>query len=252
MIKYIENESLLSQIIDSFENHDTFLTKINSVFKAYGIGVRGIDFWFQQNQNKYTALILKTDGNIVLYLTENTDITELSEFINVIGYSSVLFDNNCNLQLSGSSQSQGIIMKLCEKQTSNKSDSVINICNEDNYKKVYEFFNSINCDDVKINSYGDFATDLFSKVRCGVSKVFSIYEKDKIISCMIATGDKINTIIGPVATSKEFQNCGLGRNLIYSVDDAQNVYLYCNDDEHTQIYRKMGFVPSGEWKEIYR
>ena len=143
-------------------------------------------------------------------------------------------------------------MKLCEKQTSKKSDSVINICNEDNYKKVYEFFNSQKCDDVKINSYGDFATDLFSKVRCGVSRVFSIYENDKIISCMIATGDKVNTIIGPVATSKEFQNCGLARNLIYSVDDTQNVYLYCKDDEHTQIYRKMGFVPDGEWKEIYR
>ena len=69
---------------------------------------------------------------------------------------------------------------------------------------------------------------------------------------MIATGDKVNTIIGPVATSKEFQNCGLARNLIYSVDDTQNVYLYCKDDEHTQIYRKMGFVPVGEWKEIYR
>ena len=145
MIKYIENESLLSKIIDSFENHDTFLTKINSVFKAYGIGERGIDFWFQQDHNVYTSLILKTDGNIVLYLTQNADITELSEFINVIGYSSVLFDNRFNLQSSWSSQSQGIIMKLCEKQTSKKSDSVINICNEDNYKKVYEFFNSLNC-----------------------------------------------------------------------------------------------------------
>ncbi|MGN0460195.1 MAG: GNAT family N-acetyltransferase [Ruminococcus sp.] len=251
MIKYIEEVSLFTKIANSFENHDTFLTKIISVFKAYGIGVRGKDFWFQQNQSEFTSLILKNDGNIVLYLTQNTDITELSEFINVIGYASVLFDNSYELlQLSGSSQSQGIVMKLCERHIPN--DSNINITIEDNYKRVYEFFNSLSCDDVKINSYGDFATDLYSKIKCGVSKVLSVYDKDRIVSCVIATGDKINTIVGPVATAKSFQNCGLARRLIYSLDKTENIYLYCKDDEHTLIYKRMGFDPCGEWKEIYR
>lgn len=250
MIKYIEDESLFPQIIDSFENHDTYLTKINSVFKAYGIGVKGIDFWFQQNQNEYTSLILKSDSNIVLCLTPKTDITELSEFLRVIGYLSVLFDNSYKLQIPCSSQSQGIVMKLCEKHI--YSENEININVENNYKKVFEFFNSLNCDDVKINSYGDFATDLFSKIRCGVSKVLSIYEKDKIISCMIATGDEVNTIVGPIATANSFRNCGLGRRLIYSLDNTENIYLYCKDDEHKLIYSRMGFAPCGEWKEIYR
>lgn len=250
MIKYIEEGSLFSQIQDSFENHDTYLTKINSVFKAYGIGVKGIDFWFQQNQSEYTSLILKTDGNIVLYLTQNTDTTELSEFINVIGYSSVLFDNNYKLQIPCSRQSQGIVMKLCKKHVPNENH--INITIEDNYKKVFEFFNSLSCDDVKINSYGDFATDLFSKIRCGASKVLSIYENERIVSCMIATGDDANTIVGPIATAKGFQNCGLGRGLINSLDNTENIYLYCKDDEHTHIYKRMGFTSCGEWKEIYR
>lgn len=250
MIKYLEDGSLFPQIIDSFENHNTYLTKINSVFKAYGIGVKGIDFWFQQNQIEYTSLILKSDSNIVLYLTTETDITELSEFLCVIGYLSVLFDNSYKLQIPCSSQSQGIVMKLCEKHI--YSENEINITVENNYKRVYEFFNSLNCDDVKIDSYGDFATDLFSKIRCGASKVFSVYEKDKIVSCMIATGDEVNTIVGPVATAKEYQNRGLGRELIYSLDNTENVFLYCKDDEHTLIYKRMGFVPDGEWKEIYR
>lgn len=250
MIKYIEDGSLFPQIIDSFENHDTYLTKINSVFKAYGIGVKGIDFWFQQNQSEYTSLILKSDSNIVLYLTPETDITELSEFLCVIGYLSVLFDNSYNLQIPCSSQSQGIVMKLCEKHI--YSENEINITIENNYKKVFEFFNSLNCDDVKINSYGVFATDLFSKIRCGASKVFSVYENEKIVSCMIATGDEVNTIVSPVATAKEYQNRGLGRELIYSLDNSQSVFLYCKDDEHTLIYKRMGFVPCGKWKEIYR
>ena len=250
MIKYIEDERLFSQIIESFENHDTYLTKINSVFKAYGIGVKGIDFWFQQNQSEYTSLILKSDSNIVLYLTPKTDITELSEFLCVIGYLSVLFDSSYKLQIPCSSQSQGIVMKLYEKHRPDKSS--LNIVTEDNYKRVFEFFNSLNCDDVKINSYGDFATDLFSKIRCGASKVFSVYENEKIVSCMIATGDEVNTIVGPVATAKEYQNLGLGRELIYSLDNTQSVFLYCKDDEHTLIYRRMGFVPCGKWKEIYR
>ena len=250
MIKYIEEGCQLSQIIDSFENHDTYLTKINSVFKAYGIGVKGIDFWFQQNQSEYTSLILKSDSNIVLYLTPKTDITELSEFLSVIGYLSVLFDNNYKLKIPCSSQSQGIVMKLRKKHISNEND--INITIEDNYKRVFQFFNSLNCDDVKINSYGDFATDLFSKIRCGASKVLAVYKNEKIVSCVIATGDEVNTIVGPIATANSFQNCGLGRRLIYSLDNTQNVYLYCKDDEHTHIYKRMGFVPDGEWKEIYR
>ncbi|MGN1132772.1 MAG: hypothetical protein ACI4RL_07665 [Ruminococcus sp.] len=250
MIKYIEEGSLFTKIADSFENHDTYLTKINSVFKAYGIGIKGIDFWFQQNQDEYTSLILKSDSNIVLYLTPKTDITELSEFLNAIGYLSVLFDNNYKLQIPFSSQSQGIVMRLCEKRIS--YENKINITIEDNYKRVYEFFNFLNCDDVKINSYGNFATDLFSKIRCGVSKVLSVYENERIVSCMIATGDEVNTIVGPIATAKSFQNFGLGRRLIYSLDNTENIYLYCKDDEHTLMYKKMGFVPCGEWKEIYR
>ena len=69
---------------------------------------------------------------------------------------------------------------------------------------------------------------------------------------MIATDDKVNTIVGPVATAREYQNRGLGRELIYSLDNTQSVFLYCKGDEHTLIYKRMGFVPCGKWKEIYR
>jgi hypothetical protein len=245
MIKYIDKDDTFMGVITALKQ-DTFLTKISIVYKAYGIS-KYADFWYQYRNEKYTSMLMRVGGDFVLYLSDESDMYEISEFLKVVGFNRVLYNAEYKLSIDNIKENIGVIMKL--SSGINGLDG--NIGEENNYKEVYGFFKGLNSKSLELPEYGDFVTDLYSKVRCKLTKVKSIYNDNKIVSCCITVSDNINTIVNAVGTDKNYRNKDYAKNLIHNMK-GENTYLYCNDDIHTVIYEKMGFKTVGKWKEIYR
>ncbi len=268
MINYIDKDCEFENALTYFQIHDAFLTKILITYKTYGINFQYTDYWFQKNGEEYTSLIFRIDGQFVLYLTDNSNLEEIESFIELIGFNSILYDNKYSIKIGCRKIFSGAIMKLVNPEIllkhryiniNDEDDYQFEICKEDNFKRIFNFFNSVNSDDVKISSYGSFATDLFSKMRSGCADVFSIYKYKKlhseIVSCCVVLNDGFNSIIGPVATLKEYRKKDFAKALISNVNaenKQKNIILFCKNDVRKEIYEKMGFMPVGQWKEVYR
>lgn len=267
MITYIDKVSEFEKAISSFQINNAFLTKILIAYKSYGLDYPYTDYWYQKTKDDFTSLIFRVDGQFVLYLTDKSDLSEISSFLNLLDFKSLLYDNKYNLSIIGKEQYTGVIMRLHSSEqlfnhrdiNSNEENYSFEICKESNLKRIYSFFNSLNSKDVQIPDYGSFATDLHSKIRSGCGVVFSLYKyikfKSEMVSCCITLTDGYNGIIGPVATKQEYRQRDFAKALISRTNtdrNYENLFLLCMDDIRKEIYTKMGFTPVGKWKEIYR
>lgn len=254
MIKYIDSNKQYEEIKNTFSGEDTFLTRLNVLFTSYGVNESFLDFWYQvlpcDEDSKAVSLIARLDSDFILCLTEKSDLNEIQEFLNILNFSSVLFNNKYALNLVGDSYKIGCILKRKNIDFKN-NNSLLEIKYNYPYKELFSFFNNCNSDDVKIKDYGSFATDLNCKIKGGCGKTYCLVENSEILSACITTFDSVNTIISPVATLENMRKKGYATHLINSIK-AENICVYCSDDYRADVYTKMGFVNSGEWKEVYR
>ncbi|MBQ9673887.1 MAG: GNAT family N-acetyltransferase [Ruminococcus sp.] len=245
MINYIESGSSFENIISAHGNHDVFLTKIIVLYRAYGIS-KYADFWYQHIFGRVTAIICRVGNDFLLSCTNFTDFEELKEFLNVLGFTSVLCDEKIPINPVCSRCKTGFVMQLKNKTVCN----IQNVTTDRNYKELYSFLKKINSSSIPLPGYADFVTDLFAKVRNNIAEIHTIKSNEKIIAACISVTDGINTVISPLATSEEYRGKGLAKALVYSLQG--NVCLLCNDGINRIIYEKMGFAVIGNWKEIYR
>ncbi|MCH5202866.1 MAG: hypothetical protein J1F17_06630 [Oscillospiraceae bacterium] len=267
MITYIDKVSEFEKAVSSFQIHNPFLTKILISYKSYGLDYFYTDYWYQKTKDGFTSLIFRCDGQFVLCLTDKSDLIEISTFLNMLGFRSLLYDNKYNLNINATEQHTGVIMRLDsheqlfthKKINCNEKNYNFKICKENNLKRIYSFFNSMNSGDVQISEYGSFAKDLHSKIRSGCGVVYSLNKynenQEEIVSCCITITDGYNGIIGPVATKHEYRQKDFAKSLISCINSEENckkLFLFCMDDIRKEIYTKMGFITVGKWKEIYQ
>lgn len=254
MIKYIDSNKQYEEFKNTFNGEDTFLTRLNVLFTAYGVNESFLDFWYQSppcgEDNKAVSLIARLDSDFILCLTEKSDLNEVQEFLNILNFSSALFNNKYALNLVSDSYRIGCILKRKNIDFKN-NNSLMEIKYNCPYKELFSFFNNCNSDYVKIKDYGSFATDLNCKIKMGCCKTYCLIKDKKIISACITTLDSANTIISPIATLENMRKKGYATQLINSIK-AENICVYCSNDYRVDVYTKMGFVKSGEWKEVYK
>ena len=248
MITYLSDDAKYKEIAVKLNGKDVFFTRINVLYKAYGLDCNFLDIWYQSIDEKYVSLISRLDNQFILFLTENSDIKEIYEFLNLLGFSHLLFNEKYSIDFHCARCDTGLIMK--RECLVNSKDIGCTFTTNNEYKEVFNFFNSCNSSVVKISDYGYFVTDLHSKVRVNCSKIYSLKEDDKIVSCAIITGDEYSEIISPIATLPQYRNKDYAKGLLNNVRE-DNLYLFCEDNLQ-DCYTKMGFNIIGKWKEIHR
>ena len=160
-----------------------------------------------------------------------------------------MFNEKYSLNFNSYKSEIGLIMKREFIDNKVKENNCI-FTTENEYKDVFNFFNSCNSRVVKISDYGYFVTDLHSKVRVDCSKIYSLKFNDKIVCCAIITGDEYSKIISPIATLHQYRNNDYAKSLLNNIEE-DNLYLFC-EDNLKDCYTKMGFNIIGKWKEIHR
>ena len=94
MIKYLSDDTKYKNVTAKLKDKDVFFTRINVLYKSYGLNCDFLDIWYQSFNEDYVSLISRLDNQFILFLTENSNIQEIEEFLNVLGFSHLLFNEN--------------------------------------------------------------------------------------------------------------------------------------------------------------
>lgn len=236
MIKKIENINEF----DKYTKVDLYSIRIKSLLNAYGTGYDFAVFYKQINDNdEVTAIISKLDGDFTISC-DNGSFDELSEFIEVIGYTSCLCDElrNCNKIYD-----EGVIMAA-----ERKIEFQLPHIEVDEYPKLMDLFNF---EDYESADFEAWYVDVSHRIRHGCAKAYSVNVNNEIISSGIFSSIYNNdAILTSVHTAPEFRRMGYGSALVsHMMCDVQGkVYLMREMNKNERFYSRLGFSNIGKWR----
>ncbi len=241
---------------DRFSDLKSFCTmqtiyscRIMCLAYSYGLDFDFVQFWLQYNESgNVTSAISKSNGDITIQTSKNSDISELREFLEFIGYTSLL----CETQFEfGSKAKQGIIMELITPiRIYTNFGTVLN----PDLNLVYDLLEKCRNKDFKVPEYEDFMLDMSHKIRHNMAMCTAVVNKNNLISVAMTVAQSRNTaIIGAVAVDPKFRRQGYGGQAVLSLSqilENRKIFVMCDKIENERFYKSLGFEDSGSFTVI--
>ena len=160
-------------------------------------------------------------------------------FFNVMGFNSILSDENLELPFS---YDYGITMSSRRKVEIIKSYAKL-----DEYPKLMDLFN---LEDYSSSDFESWYVDASHRIRHGCAKAFTLNVNEEIVSSGIFSSIYNNdAILTSVLTLPEFRRMGYGSALVSSMDACWGtVYLMRDKDKNEEFYKKLKFENVGIWR----
>ena len=225
---------------------DAFAARITALAITYGFEQNFALFWVQKNGEEPVAAISRVDGSMTLCCTENADFEELAAFVNAVGYSALIGNEESVSKLGFTASKSSFIVEYQGENTPDESG----ISRDCDKKKVYDLL----CDcGFEMGDYGAFLADYCSRLNKGTARL-AAFEENELLACASALfiGDK-SVLLGAVATRKSARGRGLASKLVTALAEGEKdkkVFLFCRNDGLLDFYKKIGFVCVGRWTEI--
>ena len=185
-----------------------------------------------------------------LFLTEDSDLEEIEEFVLFSGCTYVMYHADFAPDFNSVSEIKGDVLayKACAK---NLSEDII----EPDISSVYEVLKSCESDDFIVPDYLPFLSDMTHRKNKGKCAAAGIEKDGVLASCAMAVSETENAvIIGAVATRPVYRCQGLSRQVIISLSEkyaVQNktVYVFSANEKNTRFYENSGFEKVCQFKE---
>lgn len=250
MIKYVDM-SLADDLKSVCGDNNIYSCRIMCLFNSCGLNFDGIQFWVQYHNEIPVSAISKYNTDITVMLTDSSDITELAEFLKVIGFDSVLSDR---VIFGDKPYSTGVIMALA-KDTGNFVENRIfddcKVTDNPNLNDVYELLSSCRDDDFSVPTYEDFILDTSHKLRHGTAECSAVFCHNQCISyAMTVAQSDTCAIVGAVATDKKYRRRGIGSLCVRALcKKLQNkeILIMRNKNKNEKFYHSLGFENIGEF-----
>lgn len=215
-----------------------FACRILSQLLAYGTGERFLEHWVQLEDNEPRAVISRMDGNITIFC-ENAD-DELLEFIEAVGYNTVLADKKLFPQYWGGE----VLMKFVGQTNIKLSD---NIDLNPSIREVYSVLERCREENFEVPNFDSFYPDISHRVRHNLSRILAYRLEGKIIACCMTSAETNScAIISGVACLPEYRGRGYASELIAKIVkdlDNREIFVFCRG-ELVGFYNRLGFVTS--------
>lgn len=230
----------------AFLPSDAFAARITALALTYGFEQNFALFWVQKNGDEPVAAISRVDGSMTVCCTEKADFEELAAFINAVGYSAFIGNEEQVSKLGFISSNSSYIVEYQGKTVPDESG----ISWDCEKKKVYDLL----CDcGFEMGDYGAFLADYCSRLNKGTARL-AAFEENDLLACASALfiGEK-SVLLGAVATRKSARGRGLASKLVTALaekEKGKKVFLFCRNDGLLEFYKKIGFVQVGRWGEV--
>lgn len=241
------------KLIDDFKNYDFSLLENDIFFQRiyadfYGSSMFNDSlFYVSVNNDEVDAVIGKIGPVITLSASEKAPFEELAEFFSVIGFSVILCDERFSSCFNGE-KSTGDILKLEDEASCHCKARLLY---SENLKDVYYLITKVF--DIQID-FVDWFVDMSHKLRHNTARCCGIYENDRLVSAAFSLFETENSaVISAVASDENFRGIGYGERVLktlISENNNKNIYVFTENKEINNWYKKFGFIEHKRWSEI--
>ncbi len=235
---------------------DAFLVRILSYYECYNDIKNMVEFWEQIVEGTISGFIARFEDKFTLYLTDNSDLEEISGFLKFQNIRAVTYNAKYHLDLHFDKKIDGKVLVYQNFVNTLNSDKTI-CADINNIKDLYELELGCKNDSLDIPEYLPFLSDVIHRKKSGNCIVKGIYIDDKLISGAITTAFcKKGAVIGGLCTHKDYRHLGYARCLLknicdYIIDENKKAFVFSKEEKNTDFYIKSGFSIVDDFREIY-
>ena len=232
---------------------DPFFTRILSLYESYGEGLDFVAFWVQENEEEITAAISRFEDKFSLWLTERSDLEEITAFIRFQGAGSCLY--NAAYLLDFSPDLPAISGRILE-YTAEDYISDIEIYEPD-FKALYDLLKTCESPIFIVPDYLLFLSDVTHRKNGGKLHLAATDIEGKLASSVMTVSEtKSAAILGAVATRPDYRRRGLSRELVKTLAtrlrrEGRRVFVLSASEQNTIFYQHSGFTITADFKEIF-
>lgn len=233
MLKLVEKKAELD-----FLPASPFTAVITSLCETYGLKTDFAHFYVQGHEAALSSL----DGNINIYASKEADFEELSQFLKVLGFSSIRGEISV-INALGFEISDGSYIVRKHKYDACRPENFVD--SFDNHK-IYELLKFVG---FAGEDYGAFAADVYARLNKGTASFGGIAENGELMSCCfkLFIGSE-SILLGAVATAETARGRGLASSLVpYMAQGNKPSFLLCRVDSLVEFYKNCGFEECGRW-----
>ena len=234
---------------------DAFLVRILSYYECYKDIKNMVEFWEQSVNGTILSFIARFEDKFTLYLTDDSDLKEISDFLRFQNVRMVTYNSKYHLDLNFDNRIDGKILEY--QNFADKSNSDNKIVDINNIKDLYELELACKSDSLDIPEYLPFLSDVIHRKKLGNCIIKGIYIGDKLISGAITTACcKKGAIIGGLCTHKAYRRFGYARRLLKNIcydiiAENKKAFVFSKEEKNTGFYIKSGFSIADNFYEIY-
>lgn len=212
-----------------------YVCRILSQLSAYGTGERFLEHWVQLEDDKPRAAISRMDGNMTIFCEASNN--ELLEFIQAVGYSSILADRKIFPQYWNGE----FLMKFVGKPETKISD---NIDFNPSIREIYPILESCRGEGFEVPAFESFYPDMSHRIRHNLSRLLALRLDGQDVACCLTSAEtECCALISGVACLPEFRHRGYASTLVAEMIKAlgnREVFIFCIK-ELISFYSKLGF-----------
>ena len=239
--------------LNRYSKHDPFACRILSLYHSYRPDLPFVDYWMlTDDDGVFTGAAARNGSCFILFLTDRSNLSEVSAFMRVAGASQVLLNGRYRLDVEGS-ETEGVVMKLCRKPE--EATGAGNLV-QPAIKAAYEVIVKSAGKGMTPPPFEDFYVDVNHRLRHGTMRLIGVTDggKPAAVAMTVAEGGG-GAVLGAVACDPRYRRKGYGTLMVTELcarlsAENKTVYLHRVKDRNAAFYERLGFEDCGTWREI--
>ncbi len=241
--------------INSISKLDPFACRIISLYNSYNPDLAFVDYWMTADENgSCNGAIARNGSDFILFLTDESDLEEISSFMRVAGASGAICDGKYKLDIFGGKSVTGSI--LVKNTPFENIDDNLNIIVPD-IKSAYELIVSCEDENFRPPVFENFYVDINHKLRHNAMRMYGVAEDDTLVAiAMTVAESESGAVLGAVACSPDYRSHGYGSGIVKYISNIlikenKAVFLHRAKNANVSFYNNLGFEEIGKWREYY-
>ena len=255
MILTADNCDEFISTTESLDGQNPFACRIISLCTSYQPSLPFVDYWtvFDDESKNPTGAIARNGTDFILFLTDKTDLDEVSSFMRVAGATSVICSNSYSLDLFGYEKTSGPILVRREEIPECNS---FEICTPQ-IKDAYNLIAASADKGFTPPEFEDFYVDINHKLRHGTMRLLGLCSEGELAAVAMTVAESSQgAVIGAVACLPEHRKKGYGTYIVNHltnilVKEGRSVFLHRAENANKAFYDNLKFSRFDSWCEYH-
>ena len=231
-----------------------FACRILSQFQCYRPGLSFVDYWLLSDRSgAVTGAAARNGSSVILLLTPQSDLEEISAFVSLSGAQAVLCDGSCSLNLRGA-VSKGVVMQTSRPVA---LAGIQPVTDTPGLRDAYRLLSLCTSAHFAVPPFEDFYVDMNHKLRHRAARMRGVSANGQLAAMALTVAEtEQQAVLGAVCCHPQFRRSGYGTRAVGALvnsltAEAKTVWLHRAQNENATFYQKMGFAARGTWKEYH-